>query len=146
MRFPSTSPARFGAHADVHRYATPSSSRWAWGGFRSAGRSGTTAPRSGVQSGLRDPSVDWQAAAVDIADMPARRTRLPSGGARAIVDAFGDLDGVGDHSGFAADPCVALVTAAHSALPMRPVVSAPSTHPDLGGRRAAAGRFGYRIT
>jgi hypothetical protein len=99
-----------------------------------------------VQSGLRDPSVDWQAAAVDIADMPARRTRLPSGGARAIVDAFGDLDGVGDHSGFAADPCVALVTAAHSALPMRPVVSAPSTHPDLGGRRAAAGRFGYRIT
>jgi hypothetical protein len=62
-------------------------------------------------------------------------------------DAFGGLDGVGDQSGFAADRCVALVTAADSALPMRPVVSAPSSHPDLGGRRAAAaGRFGYRIT
>jgi hypothetical protein len=32
------------------------------------------------------------------------------------MDAFGDLDDVGDHSGFAADPSVALVTAADSAM------------------------------
>jgi hypothetical protein len=63
------------------------------------------------------------------------------------MDAFGDLDDVGDHSGFAADPSVALVTAADSALPM-PGVSVPSSHPGrLDSRRAAAaGRIGYRIT
>ena len=68
--------------------------------------------------------------------------------ALAIVEAFGDLDDVGDHSGFAADPSVALVTAADSALPMPPGVSVPLTHPGrLDSRRAAAaGHFGYRIT
>jgi hypothetical protein len=68
--------------------------------------------------------------------------------ALAIVEAFGYLDDVGDHSGFAADPSVALVTAADSALPMPPGVSVPLTHPGrLDSRRAAAaGRFGYRIT
>ena len=68
--------------------------------------------------------------------------------AGANGDAFGDLDGVGDQSGFAADPSVALVTAADSALPMPPGVSVPLTHPGrLDSRRAAAaGRIGYRIT
>ena len=41
----------------------------------------------------------------------------------AIGHAFPDLEGVRDHNGVAADPCVALVTAAHSAMPMPPVVS-----------------------
>ena len=64
------------------------------------------------------------------------------------MDAFGDLDDVGDHSGFAADPSVALVTAADSAMPMPmpmpmpPGVSVPLTHPGRpDSRLAAAGAF-----
>ena len=44
-------------HATNTPAATPSSSPWAWRGSRGAERRGPTAPRSGVQSGLRDPSV-----------------------------------------------------------------------------------------
>jgi xanthine dehydrogenase molybdopterin-binding subunit B len=51
--------------------------------------------------------------------------------AHAIVDAFGDLDGVRYNSRFAGDPCVALFTAAHSAISSR-----------LAG---AARRIGYRV-
>ncbi len=41
---------------------------------------------------------------------------------------------------------LALFMAAHSAMPMQPVVSLPLTHPDLGSRLAgAARRIGYRV-
>jgi hypothetical protein len=47
---------------------------------------------------------------------------------RATVDAFGDLDGVRYNSRFAEQPGLALFMAAHSAMPMRLVVSLPLTH------------------
>lgn len=50
--------------------------------------------------------------------------------ARAIVDAFSNLDGVRYNSRFAGDPRVALFMAA------RPVVSLPLPHPDLGSAAA----------
>ena len=64
----------------------------------------------------------------------------------AIVEAFPDLDGVRYNSRFAGNPCMALFMAAHSAMPMQPVVSLPLTHPDLGSRLAgAARRIGYSV-
>ena len=71
--------------------------------------------------------------------------RLPSNG-RAIVDAFGDLDGVRYNSRFAGDPRVELFMAAQSAMPMQPWCPLPLTHPDVGSRLAAAPRrIGYRV-
>jgi hypothetical protein len=41
---------------------------------------------------------------------------------------------------------VALFAPARSVMPMQPVVSLPLTHPDLGGRLAAAARrIGYQV-
>jgi hypothetical protein len=66
--------------------------------------------------------------------------------ARAVVEAFPDLDGVRYNSRFAGAAPVALFAPARSAMPMRPVVSLPLTHPDLGGRLAAAARrIGYQV-
>jgi hypothetical protein len=60
--------------------------------------------------------------------------------ARAIVEAFPNLDGVRYNSRFAGGACLALFSPAHSAMRKRPVLSLPLTHPDLGGRLAAAAR------
>jgi RES domain-containing protein len=66
--------------------------------------------------------------------------------ARAIAEAFPDLDGVRYNSRFAGEPCAALFTPARTAMPTQPVVSLPLTHPALGSRLAAtARRVGYRI-
>ena len=66
--------------------------------------------------------------------------------ARAVVEAFPGLDGVRYHGRFAGAACVALFAPARSAMPMAPVVSLPLTHPDLGGRLAAAARrIGYQV-
>jgi hypothetical protein len=66
--------------------------------------------------------------------------------ARAIVEAFEDLDGVRYNSRFAGKACVALFWPARSAMPVQPVVSLPLTHPDLGRRLAAtARRIGYQV-
>jgi hypothetical protein len=66
--------------------------------------------------------------------------------ARAIAQAFPDLDGVRYNSRFAGEPCMALFAPAQSAMPTQPKLSVPLTHPDLGSRlAAAAGRLGYRI-
>lgn len=66
--------------------------------------------------------------------------------ARAIVEAFPDLDGVRYNSRFAGKACVALFAPARSAMPVQPIVSLPLTHPDLGGRLAAAARrIGYQV-
>ena len=66
--------------------------------------------------------------------------------ARAVVEAFPDLDGVRYNSRFAGAACVALFAPAASAMPTQPVVSLPLTHPDLGGRLAAAARrIGYQV-
>ena len=66
--------------------------------------------------------------------------------ARAVVEAFPDLDGVRYNSRFAGAACVALFAPARSAMPMQPVASLPLTHPDLGGRLAAAARrIGYQV-
>ncbi len=66
--------------------------------------------------------------------------------ARAIVDAFPDLDGLRYNSRFVGQPCLALFTPARTAMPSRPVISLPLAHPDLTSRLAgAAQRLGYRV-
>jgi RES domain len=66
--------------------------------------------------------------------------------ARAVVEAFPDLDGVRYNSRFAGAACLALFSPARSAMPAQPLLSLPLTHPDLGGRLAAAARrLGYQI-
>ena len=67
--------------------------------------------------------------------------------ARAIVDAFRDLDGVRyNNSRFAGDPWVALFAPARSAMPIQPVVSLPLTPQDsVAGSPGRARRIGYRV-
>ena len=64
--------------------------------------------------------------------------------ARRITEAFPDLDGLRYNSRFAGQPCIALFTPASTAMPHRPVLSLPLTHPGLTTRIAAAAqRLGY---
>jgi hypothetical protein len=66
--------------------------------------------------------------------------------ARRIVEAFPDLDGLHYNSRFAGGPCVVLFSAAATAMPPRPVLSLPLTHPGLALRIAAASqRLGYLV-
>ena len=66
--------------------------------------------------------------------------------ARDVVAAFPDLDGLRYNSRFAAQPCLALFTPARTAMPSRPVISLPLSHPDLTSRLAgAAKRLGYQV-
>ena len=66
--------------------------------------------------------------------------------ARAVVEAFPDLDGVRYNSRFAGAACLALFSPARSSMPAQPLLSLPVTHPDLGVRLAtAARRLGYQI-
>jgi hypothetical protein len=66
--------------------------------------------------------------------------------ARNIVEAFPDLDGLRDNSGFAGAPCLALFLPALTAMPGRPRLSLPLTHPDLASRIAGgAKRLGYSV-
>ena len=69
--------------------------------------------------------------------MPTAPHAMTQRWARAIVEAFPDLDGVHHNSRFAGKPCVA---------PAQPLVSLTLTHPDVGGRLAAtARRIGYQV-
>jgi hypothetical protein len=66
--------------------------------------------------------------------------------ARRIVEAFPDLDGLRYNSRFAGGPCVVLFPPALNAMPPRPVLSLPLTHPGLALRIAAASqRLGYLV-
>lgn len=66
--------------------------------------------------------------------------------ARAIVEAFPDLDGVRYNSRFAGHPCTALFSPASDAMPAEPVLSYPLDHPGLAVRLAAAAhRLGYDL-
>lgn len=66
--------------------------------------------------------------------------------ARTIVDAHPDLDGLRYNSRFAGAPCLALFVPAADAMPDRPQLSLPLTHPDLASRVAgAAKRLGYGV-
>ncbi|WP_262365601.1 RES family NAD+ phosphorylase [Gordonia sp. OPL2] len=66
--------------------------------------------------------------------------------ARHIVEAHPDIDGLRYNSRFAGAPCLALFTPAGSAMPDRPELSLPLTHPDLAVRIAgAARRLGYSV-
>lgn len=66
--------------------------------------------------------------------------------ARHIVKAHPDLDGLRYNSRFAGTPCLALFAPAVAAMPARPVLSLPLTHPDLATRIAgAARRLGYAV-
>lgn len=66
--------------------------------------------------------------------------------ARHITEAFPDLDGVRYNSRFSGNICLALFTPAASALPHRPRLSLPLSHPDLASRIAgAATRLGYGV-
>lgn len=66
--------------------------------------------------------------------------------ARRIVEAFPNLDGLHYNSRFSGQGCVALFSAAADAMPERPVLSQPLTHPGLALRIAgAAHRLGYHV-
>ena len=66
--------------------------------------------------------------------------------ARNIVEAFPDLDGLRYNSRFAGAPCLALFSPALTAMPARPRLSLPLTHPDLASRIAGAAiRIGYSV-
>jgi hypothetical protein len=66
--------------------------------------------------------------------------------ARTIVEAFPDLDGLRYNSRFAGAPCLAAFVPAADAMPNRPKLSLPLTHPNLGSRIAgAAKRLGYGV-
>jgi len=66
--------------------------------------------------------------------------------ARTIVEAFPDLDGVRYNSRFAGHPCAALFLPAATAMPGRPIIALPLTHPALVSRLAsAAKRLGYSV-
>lgn len=65
---------------------------------------------------------------------------------RHIVEAFPDLDGLRYNSRFSGQACLALFTPAALAMPTRPALSLPLSHPDLAGRIAAAARrLGYGV-
>lgn len=64
--------------------------------------------------------------------------------ARHIAEAFSDLDGLRYNSRYAGAPCLALFLSAATAMPPRPELSLPLSHPDLAPRIAgAAKRLGY---
>jgi hypothetical protein len=66
--------------------------------------------------------------------------------ARRITEAFPNLDGLRYNSRFAGEPCTALFVPARTAMPARPVLSLPLTHPGLALRIAkAAQRLGYLV-
>jgi hypothetical protein len=66
--------------------------------------------------------------------------------ARRIARAFPHLDGLRYNSRFAGEPCVALFVPAASAMPTRPALSLPLSHPGLALRIAgAAHRMGYLV-
>ncbi|OBG84749.1 hypothetical protein A5699_25780 [Mycobacterium sp. E802] len=66
--------------------------------------------------------------------------------ARRITEAFPNLDGVHYNSRFAGQPCIALFAPAETAMPTRPAMSLPLTHPGLSRRIAAAAqRLGYLV-
>jgi RES domain len=63
-----------------------------------------------------------------------------------IVEAFPDLDGLRCNSRLAGGLCLALFLPAVTAMPARPKLSLPLTHPDLASRIAgAAKRLGYSV-
>jgi len=66
--------------------------------------------------------------------------------ARLIVEAFPELDGLRYNSRFGGHPCSALFLPAITAMPDRPIMSVPLTHPGLVSRVAAAARrLGYAV-
>lgn len=66
--------------------------------------------------------------------------------ARRITAAFPDLDGLRYNSRFSGQPCIALFSPAAGAMPARPRLSLPLTHPGLVTRVAAAAqRLGYLV-
>ena len=71
---------------------------------------------------------------------------VTQGWARTIVDVHPELDGLRYNSRFAGAPCLALFMPAVDAMPDRPQLSLPLTHPDLARRVAgAAKRLGYGV-
>uniref|UniRef100_UPI003D8D8E49 RES family NAD+ phosphorylase n=1 Tax=Gordonia sp. B7-2 TaxID=3420932 RepID=UPI003D8D8E49 len=66
--------------------------------------------------------------------------------AQNIAEAFPHIDGLRYNSRFAGAPCLALFAPAATAMPDRPRLSLPLSHPDLAGRIAgAAWRLGYSV-
>ena len=66
--------------------------------------------------------------------------------ARNIVEAFPNLDGLRYNSRVVGAPCLALFPPVLTAMPARPRLSLPLTHPDLASRIAgAAMRLGYGV-
>lgn len=72
--------------------------------------------------------------------------RITQRWARAITEAFPDLDGIRYNSRFAGHPCAALFITAMNAMPDDPELAYPLDHPGLAERLAAtAYRLGYGL-
>ncbi len=66
--------------------------------------------------------------------------------ARRIAEVFPNLDGLRYNSRFAGQPCIALFAPASPAMPERPLLSLPLSHPGLAASiAAAANRLGYPL-
>lgn len=93
-----------------------------------------------------DSSGAWTTRAGGIFAIPTDPHAITRRWARAIVQAFPDLDGVHYNSRFAGHPCAALFLPATTAMPDRPIISLPLTHPALVSRLAGtAERLGYSV-
>jgi hypothetical protein len=93
-----------------------------------------------------DSSGAWATRAGGTFAISTAPHRITQRWARVIVEAFPELDGVRYNSRFGGHPCIALFLPAAAAMPERPVVSLPLTHPGLVSRLAgAAQRLGYSV-
>ncbi len=111
----------------------------AWNAFRHFG------PVLRLDLAVDSPAA-WATRAGGTFPMPTAPHAVTQRWARAIVEAFPDLDGVHYNSRFAGKPCVALFAPARTAMPAQPLVSLTLTDPDVGGRLAAtARRTGYQV-
>ncbi|MEE3851337.1 RES family NAD+ phosphorylase [Gordonia sp. LSe1-13] len=93
-----------------------------------------------------DSSGAWATRAGGTYALSTGGHRITQRWARHIVEAHPNIDGLRYNSRFAGTPCLALFTPASTAMPSRPQLSLPLTHPDLAGRIAsAARRLGYGV-
>ena len=93
-----------------------------------------------------DSAGAWATRAGGTYALSTGRHHITQRWARHIAEAHPDIDGLRYNSRFAGTPCLALFTPAATAMPHRPQLSLPLTHPDLAARIAgAARRLGYGV-
>jgi hypothetical protein len=117
---------------------------------RSRGQPYLTGLRFGRDLRLLDLAADsggsWPTRAGGTFAMSTTPHSITQRWARRIAEAFPDLDGLRYNSRFTGQPCIALFTPARDAMPERPLLSLPLSHPGLAAAIAsAANRLGYLL-